>query len=420
MTLEYERNIILYVAKVHNLSRDVIRSYNKNLKVVLLKDVYKKSKEDTDIAVDEILYVDFRKPHKIAKLMNQYQNRILAVTTNGDAGIQQLRLVIPHLPYLRTPTSMSLLWSTNKLKMRERFAISAKKHIPEFTQVKSQTPKELSRIISKIGFPMVIKPADLSSSLLVSACYHEEELCSVLRQTFSRIKQQYKSNARQQEPVILAESFIEGDLYSVDSYVDSRGKVTHCPLVRVLRGSDIGDDDFYNYVHMTPAGLRDKTEENAYKVAEIAIHALGLRSTTAHVELLKVDDEWKIVEVGPRMGGFRHVIYDLAYGINHILNDVLIRIPKSPNIKKSKHRHAAALKWFADKEGVITEMKGIKKVQQLKSFHDISINKQIGDKVKFSKNGGKSVFHIFFVNESRSKLLADIKRTEKLIEIKVR
>jgi hypothetical protein len=77
------------------------------------------------------------------------------------------------------------------------------------------------------------------------------------------------------------------------------------------------------------------------------------------------------------------------------------------------------MKWFADKEGKIVEMKGTKKIESLGSFHKITVNKKVGDKAVFARNGGRSVFNLFLYNEDRSKLLADIRRVEKMIHIKI-
>jgi hypothetical protein len=119
------------------------------------------------------------------------------------------------------------------------------------------------------------------------------------------------------------------------------------------------------------------------------------------------------------MGGFRHVLHQLSCDIDHALNDVLIRIPQKPKIPKKCKGYACALKWFADKEGTITEMKGTKKIEQLESFHKITINKKVGDRAVFARNGGRSVFNLLMYNDDRSKLLADIRRVEKMIHIKI-
>ena len=212
---------------------------------------------------------------------------------------------------------------------------------------------------------------------------------------------------------------MEGDMYSIDSYVTSRGSVSHCPLVRQKTAREIGKDDFYNYLQMTPTALKSHTIARAEETTEKAIHALGLRSTVVHTELMKIDDEWKIVEVGARMGGFRHVLHTLSCDINHTLNDVLIRIPKKPVIPKKCQGYGCAIKWFADKEGKITELKGIKKIETLESFYKIEVNKKVGDRSVFARNGGRSVFNLLMYNDDRSKLLADIRRVEKLVEVKI-
>jgi hypothetical protein len=212
---------------------------------------------------------------------------------------------------------------------------------------------------------------------------------------------------------------MEGDMYSVDAYVNSRGKVYFCPMVRVLTGYNIGHGDFFNYLHTTPTSLKQTSIERAHEAAATGIHALGLRNTTAHVELMKVDDDWKLIEIGPRVGGFRDKLHKLSCGIDHSLNDVLIRLPIKPIIPKKCTGFAATLKWYPKQEGRLTRLKGIKKIQELGSFIDITLGKKLGDLCRFAKNGGKAVFTVTLFNVERSKLLADIRRVEKLIDIQV-
>ena len=208
-------------------------------------------------------------------------------------------------------------------------------------------------------------------------------------------------------------------MYSIDSYVNEYGEAVHCPLVKVITGKKIGHDDFYNYLQITPPLFKRSTVEKAEMVATKGIHALGLRNTITHTELMKIDDEWKVIEIGARMGGFRHVLHSLTCNIDHSLNDILIRIPQKPIMPKKCNSYACAMKWFANKEGRIIEMKGIKKIEQLESFHSIVVNKKNGDRAIFARHGGRSIFNLFLHNQERSKLLADIRRVEQLVKIKV-
>lgn len=401
---------------------DDIREYeienSKTYRIMLIWDS-KIKRPDTKKGFDILVECDFSKPWKIAEALLPYQDQLTAITCRSEANISRFAQVLPHVPYLRSSNTESLRWATDKYEMRKRLRLFDKKNTPKFTWVKENTKKERTRVIEKVSFPMIVKPANLAGSLFVTICYHEEELEKTLRTQFRKLQKAYENNNRTEVPKIIAEEYMEGDLYSIDSYVNARGDVYHCPMVRQKTGREMGHDDFYNYLQMTPSALKLSTVERAHKVAETAIHALGLRSITAHVELMKVDDEWKVIEVGPRCGGARDILHKLSCDINHTMNDVLIRIPRKPVVPKKCKGFAAYLKYFADKEGVILETKGIKKIEGLESFHSIVINKKVGDRSVFARNGGRSMFNLYLYNSDRSKLLADIRRIEQMVKVKV-
>lgn len=419
--MKQNKNIVVFVEQYVPQAIKSLKAHAPKYRTLLLRDIKNKAKDGSRaFSVDFLKYVDFTKPLKIAEALLPYHDELLCITARGENGANKLKEVLPHVPYLRTPTRESLEWATDKYEMRKRMKLFDPKNTPRFTKIAENSKSERTRVIDKIGFPLVIKPANLQESLLVTICYHEEEFEKALRNVFKKLRTEYQKMKRTQMPTIMAEEYMEGDMYSIDSYVNSRGEIYHCPLVRVLTGRNIGRDDFYNYKQTTPSSLKKDTVARAHKVAETAIHALGLRSVTAHVELMKIDDEWKIIEVGPRIGGFRPLLYELSCDIDHSLNDVLIRIPQKPVIPKKCKGVATAMKWFAEREGVIVEMKGIKKIEELESFHSIVMNKKIGDRATFSKNGGISIFNLFLYNDDRSKLLADIRRVEQLVKIKVK
>ncbi|MFT5036799.1 MAG: putative ATP-grasp superfamily ATP-dependent carboligase [Candidatus Azotimanducaceae bacterium] len=420
--LKKQKNIIAYVMSLPENAQQSVRTYEKMMgkkyRIMLIRDSRYPVPEHMQ-GYDILLSCDLSKSAKIAEALLPYQDELLAITCRAEASIARFMKIIPHVPYLRTPSTESLGWATDKYEMRKRLRLFDKKNTPVFTWVKENSKKERKRVIEKVGFPMIVKPANLAASLFVSICYHEDELEKVLLMSFKKIKKAYENDQRLEEPKIIAEEYMEGDMYSIDSYVNSRGDVYHCPMVRVKTGRDIGHNDFYNYLQMTPTGLKKVSIEKAQHVAETAIHALGLRSTTAHVELMKVDDEWKIIEVGPRMGGFRDTLHMLSCDIDHSLNDIFIRIPKKPVIPKKCKGYSALMKYFADKEGVILETKGIKKIEDLESFHSIAVKKKVGERSVFARNGGRSIFNAVLYNKERSKLLADIRRIEQMVKVTV-
>ena len=420
-----ERNIIAYVMNLPAGAVESIRAYEKKEKrkfrVMLICDTSNVEKKHRENYADLDIYLecDFSSPARIAEMLAPYQNELCAITCRTESYMARFIQIIPHVPYLRTPTTESLRWATDKLEMRRRFALLAKKYTPKYAIVRENTKAERTRVAEKIKFPMILKPTNLAQSLLVSICYHEDDLKQALTHAFKKIHKIYAENGRIEEPKMMVEEFMEGDMYSVDAYVNGRGTVYFCPMVKVITGKNIGHDDFYNYLHLSPTGLKKERIEHAHNAAREGIHALGLRNTTAHVELMKIDDEWKLIEIGPRVGGFRDKLHSLSCDIDHSLNDVLIRLPKKPIIPKKCKGFAATLKWYPKKEGKIVGLKGIKKCQELKSFVDIKLIKKIGDTCQFAKNGGKAVFTITLYNAERPRLLADIRRIEQLIDIQM-
>lgn len=427
MSKKTQGDIILIVGiPGKGVLRDLKEFVRKHQKGALLAVIYNKTTQQLDGEQKEVvggfdidIPVNIELEESITEALKPFKNRIIAATCRAEAFIPAFQKVIPHVPYLRTPTVRSLQWATDKISMRKRFRIYNKKITPEFIVVNDSKKKTVKEIGTKIGFPVVIKPTSLAQSILVNVVYHPEELEKELRKVFRKLKSAYKVAKREGNPQILVEQYMDGDMYSIDAFVNSRGKVECCPPVGVKTGRAIGFDDFFGYQQMTPTLLNKESIEEACDVATQAIHAVGLRSSSAHVELMKTEAGWKIIELGPRLGGFRTHLYELAYGIDLTANDLYVRYPTKINIPKTVKGHTAALKFFAKDEGYLTSITGIKKAQELASFESIVINKQVGDRATYAKNGGKSVFNITLFNKERSGLLADIRRLEQFVNIEV-
>lgn len=421
-----ERDMILFVGSYLNSQRESLRSLSntlgKEMSACVLVDVTVPGAKSA-IASDSktiVLECDFSSHIAIQKTLMPYRHRFLAVTCRAERNIPIFRRVVPHVPYLNAPTELSLDWTTDKIRMRQLLRNYDKKISPKFTVVHDASKETLDRIEKQIGFPLMIKPSGLAASLLVTLCYHREELEANLANTVKKINKIYKKKSGRGEPQILVEEFMEGAMYSIDSYVNQRGIVYHAPLVHVRTGRSVGFEDFFGYARLTPVKLKPHRVENARRTAEKAIEALNLRSTTCHVELMKTEDGWRVIEVGPRIGGFRDEMYRLSYGIDHATNDILIRIPKKPVITKKSKGYTCVLQFYPPKKGRLASLEGIKKIRKLESFSRINLKKKIGDLCDFARNGDDPIFDLVLFNKDRSRLLADVRRVEQKVKIQIK
>lgn len=422
-----KKNIIAYVSKVPPEAIADIRAWEKETgeryRIMLIENTARKlSKKQTGAGlpgVSVVLSVDFGSDSALQEALAPYQDQLCAITSRAESYLADFIKIIPFVPYLYAPTPESLQWASDKRLMRRHFKVADSSITPKYTLVKDHSDEELERVIGQVGLPLILKPTNLAQSLLVHVCHHRDELRKAVKETFKDIKKVYEENGRTEKPRVIAEEYMEGLQYSIDAYVSARGRVTCCPLVRQKTGHDIGRDDFFGYLQSTPTGLSSVTVKKAEDVVRRGVHALGLRNTTVHVELMRVDNDWKIIEIGARIGGFRPQLHRLSCGINHGMNDILVRMGRQPVVPRRCKRFAAAMKYYAREEGEIVSILGIKKVEKLDSFYSIEMRKKRGDRSVFAKNGGGAIFVLYLVNDSRSDLLADIRRAEETVKVTV-
>lgn len=416
------RNKFMFVNSFSPEQHAALAKYNKmtgeKIEPLLLFDakkvVAKWVQELTNVI---IVTVDLSDTEAIQTALKPYEDDILGATCLGDGNVPHLRKVVPLLPYTSLPTEKSLEWTTEKIQMRRLLRNYDKKISPNYMVITDAEPSTLDKIEKRIGYPLVVKPSGLAASLLVSICYHREELDKVLKTTIKKIDQLYKAKRGRGLPRILVEEFMEGDMYSIDAYVNARGVTYFAPAVYVKTGREVGFDDFFGYMRMTPTQLNPAHTGEAQEAAAKGIKALGMRSTTCHIELMRTEEGWKVIEIGPRIGGFRHEMYELSYGIDHTLNDILIRIPKKPILPKKVKGYTSVMQFYAQKEGKLEKIQGQFKIEALESVQRLRVRKEIGDKCTFAKNGGDPVLEVVLFNKVRSNLLADIRRMEQFLVI---
>lgn len=373
--------------------------------------------ENTDTCIK--IKVNFDNTQTLINLIDEVQENIIAAVNRGERNIPYFQKITPYLPeHIRVPNNDSLIKATEKTEMRKAFWKYDKKITPKFEIIHDITDIEINRVIKKLGFPVMVKPSGLAQAVLVQSAHYPDELRYVLKTISKKMKTVYKNMKGRGMPGILIEEIINGDMYSIDAFVDDIGNVSFCPFVKYITSNQKGFDDFFSYEQSVPATISKESAHEGKKVATKGIHALGLRNSSAHIEMIRSEGEWKIVEIGPRLGGFRSLMYHLSFGINLDIQDINIHLGKKITLPRKKKGYTSIIKFFAKEEGVITNIMGLKKAKTLASFYSSTQNLKIGDRAKFAKNGGTYVFRITLFNKDKLQLTEDKRRLEKMIHIK--
>lgn len=410
-----QKKYIIFVGSLPESAKkntlEYIANKNKKWEILVLQPLNSELKEFG-------MYFDFENPEKIKAFFTEQGKNIFSITARGEKNIPFYKKVIPFLPaHIKHPSIKSLTLSTEKTLMREAFAKKSKKLNPKFKIIHENNEKIIDEICAEVGFPLVIKPSGLASSMLVSAAHYREELEEGLAKTFKKINAVYKKMNGRGEPTILVEEMIEGKIYSVDAHINDTGEIFFNPFVEYTTAREKGFDDFFIYEQRVPARIGKDSLKAGKEIAKKGIEALGLRNSSAHIELIREDEQWKIIEIGPRLGGFRSEFYKQSFDINLDINDLLIHAGKKPNMKRTKQGYSSVVKFYAPKEGYLKKISGIIKAQKLDSVLSFKQNIQKGESAKFAKHGGGYVCRFILFSPNREKFIEDRRKLEKMIII---
>lgn len=315
------------------------------------------------------------------------------------------------------PTIESIKKSIDKLQMRKAFYRYDKSITPKFIQVKNKNSADL--ISKKIGFPCFLKPAHLSRSKLITISNNMEELERNLDKIFNEINRVYKKEKRKFKPIIVAEERVKGEMYTVDVYIDRKQKIYFTPFIYQITAKDLGINDFHIYARISPAGLSNREIKKAKLTVKKGVFSLGLKNAIGHFELMKTDKEWKIIEVGPRIGAYRDEILKISYDIQHVENYIRLKLNQCPIVKDKLLFYSVFLEFFSQEKGYLKSVKGIRKIKKLKSFFSLSARKKKNVLLGLARDGHSYVLKVTLRNKNKKDFYSDLETVKNIIKIKI-
>jgi biotin carboxylase len=368
----------------------------------------------------KMVVCNFSDISSISAALKPFKDNLLLVVSSSERNQPYLKKALPHMPYVLGPTEHSLDWSTHKITMRELLQSYNPDLVPKFIQISHNKPEHIEHIAKTFNFPVIVKPNGLAASILVNKANNREELEEYVNKSFEVIEDIYKRDKGRGRPSMLIEEFMDGNMYSVDSYVNEEGSVWSPPVIKVTTANSIGKEGFYSYRNDTAHDLTPEQVVVAHDVAKQAIHALGLRSSVAHIELFLTKDGWKVIELGPRAGGYRQDMYLLGYGMDHAYNELLVKVGLEPEIINEPIGYCSIMNIYADTEGVITNISGFDDALTNPSVYWLKQYANVGDMALFCGNGGKFIVDGVLHNKELDQLNADVDLVRQTIKIEVK
>ena len=208
----------------------------------------------------------------------------------------------------------TVMYSTNKIKMRDQLQQS-NLPIPKYIIGNSIGEKH------GLNFPFMVKAAQSSGSKGVTLVNNELEYESA-----------YKDAMNYSKEVILEEYF-EGRQFSVEM-ISENGEHHFIGLTEEFYS---GVPYFVEKDYIIPGKLKDDLLKRLIELVSNSLDAINFKNGASHTEVrINNSDEFCIIEIAGRMGGFRAEFIELGYGIdyNNILIDIVLGRGFNLDIKK--------------------------------------------------------------------------------------
>jgi ATP-grasp domain len=380
----------------------------------LLQDIRKTAFPDKKFKHRVVVNFDDRKA--LLNRIDRLKKRPDAVVSTYENYILPTAWIAEHfgLPGISVESATAC---TDKELMRTAFANASEKISPDFAVITDED--SLLQFADSHEYPLIIKPASLAKSLLVTKSNNRAELLDNYRSSLALLSSTYKSYGSSRTPKLLVEEFLAGSIHSVDAFVDSSG-TPHVldQVVDYKTGYDVGYNDNFHYSRTLPSALSPSDLQAVRHCAKVGIVALGIKNSPAHVEVILTQAGARIVEVGARNGGYRERMHRIANNIDITGATLSTALDQPISIAASRNDCCTVIELFPHVNGKFDSVEHLEVITQLASFHSLSIKAKPNEKVGLSKDGFRACGYIVLHHADREQFDRDFEFIKNNVHVK--
>lgn len=233
-----------------------------------------------------------------------------------------------------------------------------------------------------LDWPVILKPPKSVASDDVICCHSIDEVRTAAERILSDINVLGYRN-----PSVLVQEFLAGTEYVVDT-VSYEGKRKTTAFWQYSRPASAASNGFVSYDAMTLLPYHGERQEIMQSYVCRVLDALAIRFGPAHCELMWVDGEPVLIEVGARLtAGINSILSGICGGISQLDETVGAmlapdRFLATLNDQPRLQRRAANLFLMPQRQGRLVRLRGLDEIRRLPTLHSLSVGAQPGDMIK--------------------------------------
>ncbi|MFD5172432.1 ATP-grasp domain-containing protein, partial [Bacillus mycoides] len=182
---------------------------------------------------------------------------------------------------------------------------------------------------NKINFPLIVKSPKSTGSKDVLLVKNKDQLILSIQSLLKKLPNEE----------ILIEEYIDGPQYLVEILVQN-GKVH---IIAVIE-QEITLFERFIVTGYSLLGQVDKRLYNSlFNAVNSVIQAFNMKNGACHLELRRIKDVWKLIEINPRIsGGAMNDIIEIGHGINLVQETIQLMLGNKPSLNKKHYKYVYA------------------------------------------------------------------------------
>jgi len=341
---------------------------------------------------DILIDADIKDKDKVLSKAIEYSIDAI-LTTGSDVAVPTIGYVVSYLE-LHGTGEKAAMKSMDKALMKKCFSQKFVK-TAEFAIITSFN--ELKYQAKKIGYPVMVKAVDSSGSRGITMVAEEKELIDAYRSA---------CNVSSSDEVVV-EQYLEG--YEIGAQAVVIGK----EVVEIFLHNDTVTPPPVSVPigHAMPLSISSVLDVKIRNLIKLSIDALGIENTISNVDIIVVDEEPYILEIGARMGGTCLAENVSIYGgFNAYEFLVRLALGEQPKLPHEYVRQANAAFLICVKDtGIVSSIDIPDLTKNHKELVELVLDVTVGDHVNSFKVGSDRIGHLLVKssNEESAKLLAE-------------
>ncbi|WP_406456072.1 ATP-grasp domain-containing protein [Streptomyces sp. NBC_01622] len=242
----------------------------------------------------------------------------------------------------------------------------------------AESPARAVAAAESIGYPVVVKPLDLTGSLFVRRCDSADAVAAITTQVMEL--GEYLGHTV--TPKVVVEECVPGAEYSAE--------IVHGKVLGLTEKIGSEPPLFLEMGHVFPAALPPERERLLVEKAEQAVRAIGVTWGPAHVELKLTADgtDARVIEVNGRIAGDRiPEAVRIASGVDMCRLHMIALLGDTPDLTLRCDRTAAIHFLMLRRSGRLDAVEGIPRAKALKGVHEVHLRPGVQAGITYEANG---------------------------------